>query len=100
MPRFRPPGPCPVCHEHVPHGRRACSQCGSSADDGWGGDTSADGLDLPDDEFDYDDFVAREFGGPRPRGRKPPRHRWRMLWGLVALALAAILAGAGWFTLR
>ena len=100
MARFRPPGPCPVCHEHVPPGRRACPHCGSSAEDGWGGDSSADGLGLPDDEFDYDEFVAREFGGAQRSSRHAGSARKPLLWGLVALALAAILAGAGWFTLR
>ena len=43
----------------------------------------ASGLDLPDENFDYDDFVKREFGGksPVPRG--------------VSLVLVGSRAGAG-----
>jgi hypothetical protein len=39
-------------------------------------------LDLPDENFDYDDFVNQEFGGksPVPRGI-----HW--VWWLVALVL-------------
>ena len=46
---------------------------------------------MPDDEaFDYDDFVAREFGQGRPK--KPDRRRFWMVVGLVLiLAMAASL---------
>ena len=29
---------------------------------GWEQTEDYEGLDLPDDDFDYDDFIAREFG--------------------------------------
>lgn len=88
--RFKPPGQCPVCGEWVPRGAAACNDCGACAKSGWSGDTHADGLDLPDEEFDYDDFVAREFGGSPPRkvGMSP-------LWWWVAVALLiAFIAAA------
>jgi hypothetical protein len=45
-------------------------------------------LGLPDEEFDYADYVEREFGGSSP---KPRGIRW--LWWLAAvLALAAFVA--------
>jgi len=60
---FRPPGDCPVCGEFVPRNAMSCAGCGASRDSGWNEEASVSGLDLPDDEaFDYDDFVAREFG--------------------------------------
>lgn len=80
--RFKPPGQCPVCGEWVPKGSVACNDCGSCAKSGWSGDTHADGLDLPDDEFDYDDFVAREFGGKSSKNPLTSN-----LWWWVALAL-------------
>jgi hypothetical protein len=61
--RFKPPGQCPACGEWVRRGAAACDDCGACEKSGWSGNTDADGLDLPDDEFDYEDFVAREFGG-------------------------------------
>lgn len=100
MPAFRPPGPCPVCVEPVPAGRRSCPHCGSSANDGWGTPAEGEGLDLPDDEFNYEEFVEREFGG-EGRATRPGRGpRKALLWALVALALAAVFAGAGWFSLQ
>jgi len=41
-------------------------------------------LGLPDDNFDYDDFVKREFGAQNP---VPPGIAW--YWWLVALVLVA-----------
>ncbi len=84
--RFKPPGQCPACGEWVPRGAAACDDCGACAKSGWSGDTHADGLDLPDDEFDYDDFVAREFGG---KSSKQPLTTH--LWWWVALVLLLIL---------
>ena len=47
-----------------------------------------DGLDLPDDEFDYDEFVAREFGGQA----SPVSGNGRSLWFWVGVVLAIIFA--------
>lgn len=86
---FKPPGQCPVCGEWVPRGAAACNDCGACAKSGWSGDTHADGLDLPDEDFDYDDFVAREFGQQLPRkvGMSP-------LWWWAAVALLISLLAA------
>jgi hypothetical protein len=54
----------------------------------WEQSSRYDGLDLPDDEFDYEDFVAREFGGDKRRllsGLK-----W--YWWLTAVALIFVFA--------
>lgn len=91
--RFKPPGQCPVCGEWVPRGAAACDDCGACAKSGWSGNTHEDGLDLPsgyggdDEEFDYDDFVAREFGG----GGRPKRSGISSTWRWVALVLLIIL---------
>jgi predicted nucleic acid-binding Zn ribbon protein len=82
---FRPPGDCPVCGEFVPRKAVACPGCGASRDSGWNEEAAVSGLDLPDDEaFDYDDFVAREFGQGQPK--KPDRRRFWMVVGLVLIA--------------
>jgi hypothetical protein len=88
---FRPPGDCPVCGEFVPRKAMSCAGCGASRDSGWNEEASVSGLDLPDDEeFDYDDFVAREFGQGQPK--KPDRRRFWTVVGLVLiLAMAASL---------
>ena len=80
---------CPVCGEEVPPNAKACPACGACDKSGWSADRAQDGLNLPDeeDEFDYDKFLGEEFGnGPRRTG--VPR-----LWWIVALVvLFAFLA--------
>jgi hypothetical protein len=74
---------CPNCGAEVPRKARACPECGADEATGWSEEARASGLDLPDENFDYDDFVKREFGekSPVPRGVA-----W--YWWVVALALA------------
>ena len=63
MKRKRPPKVCPVCGEDVPPNASACPECGSCHNTGWKEDAEVyDGLDLPDDEFDYEEYSKREFG--------------------------------------
>ena len=85
--RSRPQAPdvCPVCGESVPRGSLACPECGADHNSGWRQDAeSYDGLDLPDDNFDYDEFVRREFGSPiKPAGIKT-------IWWITAIVVLAI----------
>ena len=85
---FRPPGDCPVCGEFVPRKAVACPGCGASRDSGWNEEAAVSSLDLPDDEeFDYDDFLACEFGQGRPK--RPDRRRF---WTVVGLVLIVAMA--------
>ena len=65
-----PPEICPNCGADVPRKARACPECGADEATGWSEEARASGLDLPDESFDYDDFVKRQFGEKRlvPRG--------------------------------
>lgn len=91
MSRFRPPGDCPNCDAHVPPRAKACPSCGATAEAGWAEPTGDEGLDLPDaDDFDYDAYVAREFGTTPP----PRTDGTRWLWPAVALLLVVALL---WF---
>ena len=86
---FKPPGQCPACGEWVPRGAAACDDCGACAKSGWKKDAGIyDGLDLPgeDDDFDYDAFVAEEFGG-KPAARRVTANPW---WW-VALVLLVVM---------
>jgi uncharacterized membrane protein YvbJ len=76
---------CPNCGARVPSGAKACPECGSDEQTGWSEEASASDLDLPEEKFDYDDFVEREFGGksPVPRGI-----HW--LWWVTALLLLGL----------
>jgi len=84
-----PPETCPNCGTDVPRKARACPGCGADEHTGWSDDTYADGLDLPDAEFNYDRFVEEEFGTGRAR---PRGIRW--FWWAVAASLALLLL---WF---
>lgn len=80
--RPEPPEVCPVCGEDVPRNALACPECGADHEGGWKeGAELYDGLDLPDEDFNYEEFVEKEFGaGPKPHGIKP-------LWWITALVL-------------
>jgi hypothetical protein len=61
--RLKTPDVCPVCGEDVPSRALACPECGADHNSGWREDAdNYDGLDLPDEDFDHDEFVRREFG--------------------------------------
>ena len=77
-----PPEICPNCGTELSPKARACPHCGSDEKTGWSDDAHVGGLDLPDEKFDYDEFVQNEFGGARV---KPRGLHW--FWWLVALLL-------------
>jgi hypothetical protein len=81
---------CPHCGALVPPKARACPECGSDEKTGWSERAQSQRLDLPDDEFDYDEFVKEEFGDPQRQRLKPRGMRW--LWWFVALGLLALFA--------
>lgn len=90
---------CPGCDKEVAVGSRGCPHChpprkkrkpaksaAGKAKPSWHQESTAEGLDLPGQDFDYDDFVAREFGG------KPHRQigiKW--YWWATAAALLILL---------
>ena len=79
-----PPETCPNCGAEVPPKAKACPECGADEQTGWSEAARTAGLDLPDQNFDYGDFVKREFGdkSPVPRGI-----HW--FWWVTALLVAA-----------
>lgn len=83
--KLEPPDVCPVCGEDVPRGSLACPECGADHNSGWREDAERyDGLDLPGDDFDHDDFVQREFGsGVIPPGLKT-------IWWITAIVVLAV----------
>ena len=87
-----PPEICPVCDTGVPRRALACPECGADHLSGWSGDAdTTGGLDLPDDDFDYEEFTRREFGDDG--GLKPDGIPW-LWWAAALLVLAAFLAAA------
>ena len=76
---------CPECGAEVHPNARGCKHCGARQEGGkWGHSETYDGLDLPgDDDFDYDKFIAEEFG-------EGPKSGWgglskkQLFWSVVA----------------
>lgn len=79
---------CPNCGAEVPPKAKACPECGSDEQTGWSEQASYDNLDLPDENFDYDDFVEREFSKAKPI---PRGIHW--FWWLVAVLVLCALIG-------
>jgi len=75
------PETCPNCGADVPKGAKACPECGSDEETGWSEKAASDHLDLPDEEFDYDEFVKREFEA------KKKEHRIAWYWWAAAVAV-------------
>ena len=85
---------CPVCGEDVPAKAKACPHCGACEKSGWNQEaTEADGLALPDEDFDYDKFTAEEFGQPRKRKGKE-----LMVW-ITALVILILFAASTFYNL-
>ena len=90
MEKHRPaPAICPVCGSDVPAESPACPECGADHETGWNEEQSIyDGIDLPDDRFDYDDFIRREFGDKADRRTKK---RGLAVGSAIALLLIILL---------
>ena len=81
---------CRHCGAEVPVGARSCRRCGSDEETGWSESAGEWEENVPssgyggDDEFEYDEFVAREFPDQAaPSGR---RQAWRIVVAIVILA--------------
>ncbi len=88
---------CPVCGEDVPTKAKSCPHCGACEKSGWNEDArSTDGLDLPDDDFDYEKFAREEFGSPAKLAGK------QLFWKITAVVILVLIAVAfvGQFFLR
>lgn len=77
---------CPVCGTEVTLSASACPECGADDTTGWNEEQTAyDGLDLPDDEFNYDEYLEKEFGAEDKVAKKS------LLWpGIIGLTLVVI----------
>lgn len=81
---------CPECGAEVRVGSKGCSRCASErATKHWEQDEIYDGLDLPDEEFNYEEFVNNEL---RDQRETPPYRRWWWWVGLALLAAWVVLA--------
>lgn len=92
MKRFQAPETCPVCGVLVPEDALACPECGADERTGWSDEARAQSLGLPDEGFDYDEFVAREFGG-RVSKRRHGRFWWWVAIGALVVFLWTVFGG-------
>jgi hypothetical protein len=60
---------CPHCGARVAAGAASCRECGASDESGWGEpEWNEDSAGYnEDDDFDYDDYLRREFPENAPR---------------------------------
>jgi hypothetical protein len=76
---------CPNCGANLPPKAKVCPECGSDDETGWSETAHAKNLGLPDEDFNYDEFVKEEFGSSRPI---PRGIHW--FWWVTALLLTAL----------
>ena len=79
------PEVCPVCGEDIPRNALACPECGADYNSGLREDADIyDAVDLPDEDFNYDEFVRQEFGpSPKPAAIKT-------IWWITALLVIVV----------
>lgn len=84
---------CSHCGAEVSIQAQVCRECGASEDAGWGDDTGPyDG----DDDFDYDEFIEREFpehAPPRPVRVSAGRAFRFSIVALLILAMVWLMFG-------
>ena len=82
---------CPACGESVHAGALACPHCGADDNSGWREDAFESDFET-DDAFDYDRFVADEYGtGPGKMARPAFGWFWWIVGVILAIAFAAII---------
>jgi hypothetical protein len=87
---------CPHCGARVRAGARSCRECGASEDSGWSEDEwNEDAAGYGgDDEFDYDDYLRREFPGHAPPRSAAERRKRLITIIIVVLLCLSFLAWA------
>jgi hypothetical protein len=84
MTRKTPPAVCPNCSEPVPPSALACPECGADWDTGWKDAVDFGGDEGPEDDFDYEESLGKEFGeSPKPQDVKP-------LWWITGIAILVL----------
>lgn len=79
------PEVCPNCGADVPRNAKACPECGACEETGWSEAATTSGLGLPDEDFDYKEFVEMEFGERRKR------HGTAWFWCTIGILLTTII---------
>lgn len=80
---------CPNCGAEVPPNAAACPECGSDESTGWSDRANASRLGIPDEEFDYEEFIREEFDETSGNPTTPRTAQW--LWWVAALILLLVI---------
>ena len=83
---------CPWCGADLPSHADFCRECGASKESGWGEDDGDWEASVPDDGFEYDEFIAREF--PDQASPPLPTSRPQLARVLIVVLILVILWGA------
>jgi len=81
---------CPNCGVEVPRNAKACPECGSDEETGWSEEADAADPGLPDESFNYEKFVRKEFGGHKT-GLQDVAWHWWVAAAIVFLLLTLAL---------
>ncbi len=80
---------CPHCGADVPAPATFCRECGASDESGWGEDDDGSDVDASagyeEDDFDYDDYISREFPQYGDTANKYQAKQWFV--GLIVVIL-------------
>ncbi len=87
---------CPHCGEELSLHATFCPECGASEESGWTESDEwgePDSSSVDDSDFDYDEFIAREFPehADRRLGRRSPK--WFLFAAIALLLIALLLLG-------
>lgn len=98
---------CPTCGAEVKVGA-ACPGCvpkkrsrkkrvsAAPKKRSWDQDSMSDGVDIPDEDFDYDEFVQREFGNTPHKQIGIKWYWWATAVALAVSILVLLMLGV-WF---
>ena len=78
------PAFCPTCGARVPPEATACPECGADENTGWSEEARYQDLDVPTEDFDYQEFLKHEFSGSSPEKRR--KQTWITIGVFLMLA--------------
>lgn len=82
---------CPHCGATLAEDAEFCAACGASEESGWRDEDDAPWDERAEEEFDYDDFLRREFPDQAPAAPWPSARRAWFAVLVVVLCLAFVL---------
>jgi hypothetical protein len=80
---------CPCCGAEVAAGARFCRECGASEESGWN-EEGEEGF-ATEDDFDYDDYLEREFSITRPMSRGAQLRRAFIVAIILLVCISLVL---------